>query len=256
MRVSLRLKRPTAGGAALSLLRAVLVIVGLACLAGFLWLQYESRVVAAQLKEQFAQRIQQSAAGAPAPPAAANGLIGRLTSERLGLDVMVLEGEEEAQLRKGAGLIDNTAFPGEPGNMGLAAHRDTFFRPLREVKVGDRLELDTLAGRYEYEVEWTRIVNPTAVEVLDPTPEPALTLVTCYPFNYIGSAPQRFIVRAKRTAVPTPPTATVATVIAEAPEDKAACGATAAIAAHSAQGKHWLDTARRAVTALAADLGL
>ena len=88
--------------------------------------------------------------------------------------------------------------PGQVGNVGIAAHRDTFFRNLRDVRKGDELRFVTPEGTFSYEVESLKIVKPKNVEVLDPTPEPVITLVTCYPFNYVGSAPNRFIVRARQ----------------------------------------------------------
>ena len=99
-------------------------------------------------------------------------------------------------LRGAVGHIPGTALPGERGNAGFAAHRDTFFRPLQGVRKGDEVIVTTPRGVYRYSVTGTRVVEPENVSVLDPTKETALTLVTCYPFDYIGSAPQRFIVRA------------------------------------------------------------
>jgi sortase A len=95
--------------------------------------------------------------------------------------------------------VPETALPGESGNIGIAAHRDTFFRPLKDIQIGDLIRLTTHNGVFDYHVEWMRIVKPEAVDVLDPTDIPSLTLVTCYPFYYVGSAPDRFIVRARKT---------------------------------------------------------
>ena len=123
--------------------------------------------------------------------------IGRIEISRLGLSVVVLEGDDEGVLRLGAGRIPGTAHFGEAGNIGIAAHRDTFFRPLRNVRHGDIIVLNTDTGSYQYRVETLKIVAPIDVEVLASTSEPTLTLVTCYPFYYVGSAPDRFIVRAR-----------------------------------------------------------
>ena len=113
----------------------------------------------------------------------------------------MLEGVGSRTLRRGAGHIPATPRPEEgAGNVGIAAHRDSFFRGLKDVRKNDTVELTTLDGTFRYEVEWTKIVQPEDVSVLEPTDEPALTLVTCYPFYYVGSAPQRFIVRAVRIA--------------------------------------------------------
>jgi sortase A len=115
---------------------------------------------------------------------------------RLRIDVPVLEGTDDLTLNRGAGWIEGTARPGEAGNVGLSAHRDGFFRPLKDVAVGDEIVVETPRASSRYEVTWTKIVDPDDVSVLDPTGGAALTLVTCYPFYFVGSAPQRFIVRA------------------------------------------------------------
>jgi sortase A len=122
--------------------------------------------------------------------------IGRLEIPRIGISSVVLEGSDTDTLQLGVGRLRNSSLPGEPGNVVLAAHRDTFFRPLRDIRHGDKISLRTPQGTFAYTVDWTKVVDPSDIEVLKPTAEPALTLVTCYPFYYIGSAPQRFIVRA------------------------------------------------------------
>lgn len=129
-----------------------------------------------------------------------NALIGRVEIPRLRLSAIVREGVDDGTLRRAVGHVPETALPGEHGNAALAAHRDTFFRPLKEIRKGDRINVTTPDGTYEYRVHETRIVDPEDVWVLDPTREPTLTLVTCYPFNYVGSAPRRFIVRATASA--------------------------------------------------------
>ncbi len=116
---------------------------------------------------------------------------------RLRLTVPVFEGTDDATLDRGAGHIEGTAAPGADGNSGIAGHRDGFFRVLKDIVPGDAMELDTLRTTLTYRVERTWIVAPDDVSVLDPTSSGALTLVTCYPFYFIGSAPQRFIVRAR-----------------------------------------------------------
>jgi sortase A len=117
---------------------------------------------------------------------------------KIGLEVAVLPGTEEATLDRGLGLIEDTAPPGSDGNTGIAGHRDGFFRGLKDIAAGDTIELATLDRRDTYRVERTWIVGPDDVSVLDPTAAPSITLVTCYPFYFVGSAPQRFIVRAVR----------------------------------------------------------
>ena len=123
--------------------------------------------------------------------------IGRIEIPRLGVSAIIRAGSDARTLRLAVGYIPGTALPGERGNTGLAAHRDTFFRRLRDIRTDDEIRIVTKEGTYRYDVDSTRIVQPKDVWVLNPTPEPALTLVTCYPFNYIGSAPERFIVRAE-----------------------------------------------------------
>jgi sortase A len=115
---------------------------------------------------------------------------------RLKLEVPVYDGTADAVLDLAAGRIEGTALPGTTGNVGIAAHRDGFFRVLKDLKEGDALVLDTPVATEQYRVEWIRITTPEDVSVIDPTPGPAVTLVGCYPFYHVGAAPQRFIVRA------------------------------------------------------------
>lgn len=126
------------------------------------------------------------------------GLIGRLGIERLGVSVIVIEGSSPSILRRAAGHIEGTALPGQPGNVGISAHRDTFFRPLRNIRENDVITLTTPTGEYRYRVVSTQVVNPRDIAVLSPGRGQVLTLVTCYPFYFVGPAPKRFIVRAKR----------------------------------------------------------
>jgi len=121
----------------------------------------------------------------------------------VGLEVPVLDGTDEITLNHGVGRIRGTTRPGHAGNIGIAGHRDGFFRVLKDVERGDLLELETLEGVEFYRVEQTLIVDPDAVEVLGPTEQASVTLVTCYPFYFVGSAPQRYIVRAVGPVSPT-----------------------------------------------------
>jgi sortase A len=130
---------------------------------------------------------------------AARAPIARIEMPRLKLSAAAREGVDTRTLRGAVGHVPGTALPGEPGNSAFAAHRDTFFRPLKDVRAGDEVVLTTPAGVYHYAVATTRIVEPSDVSVLAATPDPTLTLVTCYPFDYVGTAPQRFIVRATLT---------------------------------------------------------
>jgi sortase A len=136
------------------------------------------------------------------PSSEEGSLVGRVEIPRLGVSAIILEGVESSTLRRGVGHIPETPLPGGSGNVGLAAHRDSFFRALRDIRKNDTVKVKTLAGTYRYQVEWTKVVEPEQTEVLaaDITAGPELTLVTCYPFNYVGSAPHRFIVRARQVA--------------------------------------------------------
>ncbi|HEY3827085.1 MAG TPA: class D sortase [Bryobacteraceae bacterium] len=133
-------------------------------------------------------------------PAASGGLIGRMEIQRLGISAIVMEGTSTITLRRTLGHISGTALPGQPGNVGISGHRDTFFRPLRNIEPNDIITLTTTIGEYRYRVLSTRIVGPSDVSVLDPSETEILTLVTCYPFYFVGPAPKRFIVRAERVS--------------------------------------------------------
>jgi sortase A len=132
------------------------------------------------------------------PPVVDGGTIGRLEIGRLALSVIVIEGTSATALRRAVGHIAGTALPGERGNVGVSGHRDTFFRPLRNIRKDDIITITTLLGEYRYRVVSTKIVGPSDVGVLEPGEGEFLTLVTCYPFYFVGSAPDRFIVRAER----------------------------------------------------------
>ena len=136
-------------------------------------------------------------------PAAADGLIGRIEIPRLLLSVVVMEGIGRTTLRRGIGHIPGTALPGQPGNVGLAGHRDTFFRALKDLRVNDEIRFSTPRGDFRYEVESLRIVDPDDTGALAASGENVLTLVTCYPFYYVGPAPKRWIVRARQVSPPT-----------------------------------------------------
>jgi LPXTG-site transpeptidase (sortase) family protein len=141
-------------------------------------------------------RSRRAAAGNRGPGAP----LALLEAPRLGLSVVVAEGIDGATLRRAVGHMPQTPRPGEPGNSAIAGHRDTHFLPLKEIRAGDELTLQTSSGSFRYEVEWIRIVEPTALEVIAPTDHPALTLITCYPFSYLGDAPHRFVVRARQVS--------------------------------------------------------
>lgn len=124
--------------------------------------------------------------------------IGLLEIPRLGLSTPILSGEDEATLELGAGHLRDTPSPWEEGNSAVAGHRDGVFRPLRNIRVGDRIAVRTIEGALSYTVTDTFVVTPDDLSVLEPAETSVLTLITCYPFNYVGPAPKRFIVRAER----------------------------------------------------------
>ncbi|MGD0567758.1 MAG: class D sortase [Candidatus Sulfotelmatobacter sp.] len=132
----------------------------------------------------------------PRPAIKKGDVLGRMDIPRLGVSVAVLQGTNSRILRLGAGHIESTPLPGEPGNSGIAGHRDTFFRELKDIRKDDEIQLQTATGLLHYEVDWAKVIAPDDVSVLSPSTESALTLVTCYPFYLVGPAPKRFVVRA------------------------------------------------------------
>ncbi|HET7205720.1 MAG TPA: class D sortase [Terriglobales bacterium] len=124
--------------------------------------------------------------------------LGQIEISSIGLTAMIEEGDNGRTLRRAVGHIPGTALPGQHGNIVLAGHRDTFFRPLRNIHKGDEITLTTLDGSYRYRVDFTEVVAPQDTEVLNASAGSTLTLVTCYPFYFVGPAPKRFIVRASR----------------------------------------------------------
>jgi len=124
--------------------------------------------------------------------------IGRIKINSIGVGAMILEGIDDKTLRRAVGHVPGTAVPGQPGNVALAGHRDTFFRELRKIQKNDEITLDTLSGSYRYRVDLIQIVSPDDTQALNSSNEPILTLVTCYPFSFVGPAPQRFVVRAHK----------------------------------------------------------
>lgn len=192
----------------------VLFVVGILALGSYAyawldarWTQYQENrhleeALAAQphvpASETDALSSFQEAAPEPAPKLEEGELIGRIEIPTAGVSAMVLEGIGHKTLRRGVGHIPGTPLPRWEGNVGLAAHRDSFFRGLKDIRKNDIITLTTLHGRFQYRVESTEIVLPKDTHVLKDTETPSLTLVTCYPFYYVGSAPKRFIVKAER----------------------------------------------------------
>ena len=183
-----------------------LLAVGLACLV---WVGAEVANEAAFQRRQARtlDRLTDTRASTPAPSIARPAVgepIGTLEIARVGLSAVVAEGDDDATLDKAVGHLPDTVLPWEDGNSALAGHRDTFFRPLKDVRVGDEVRLATPHGTFAYRVTEAFVTTPDDVGVLSPRGKAELTLVTCYPFNYIGSAPKRYIVRAEREALHSP----------------------------------------------------
>jgi len=134
-----------------------------------------------------------------AVPPSLGSAIGRLEIDRIGVSVIIAEGTEDETLRRAVGHVTGTALPGEMGNVAIAGHRDTFFRALRNIRLNDEVTVTTPTASYKYKVDSMEVVAPSETEVLAASNESILTLVTCYPFYFVGPAPKRFIVRAHRT---------------------------------------------------------
>jgi sortase A len=134
--------------------------------------------------------------GLPPSTSGRGGIVGRISIPRLHLSAMVEEGVDEVTLSRAVGHIPGTALPGEEGNIGIAGHRDTFFQKLKDLRPHDKIDFTTHAGRYRYVVDSLTVVEPSDVSVLEATGGKILTIVTCFPFHYIGNAPRRFIVHA------------------------------------------------------------
>jgi sortase A len=190
----------------------LLWLVAVVLLSAYGWVWVDRHIYQAYRDWQFEQALASGPAPAddlvtftPAPSARARtselpkeAVVGRLEIPRLGVRAMILEGTSERALRRAVGHIEGTAMPGGPGNTGLAGHRDTFFMSLKGIRKDDTIRIRTLEGAFTYMVDSIQVVGPKDVHVLNATAEPTLTLVTCYPFNYVGTAPERFIVQARR----------------------------------------------------------
>jgi sortase A len=151
------------------------------------------------------QRLEATMAAARADTAAMSHFvavpgtpIGRLEIPRLQLTATIIQGETDGALKAGVGHLADTPLPWQPGNSAFAAHRDTHFRPLKDVRRGDIVNLTTPLGSFTYRVRTTVVVDPEDLWVLKPADGHVLTLITCYPFSYVGTAPKRFVVQAER----------------------------------------------------------
>ncbi len=192
----------------------LLWVLALASLGWCVWTVVESRRYQSSHRAQFPAAPSPKPAPAPAAPAPPprtipeGAAVGRIDIPRLGVSAVIAEGEKEATLRLAVGHIPGTAFPGEGGNVGLAGHRDSFFRPLARIRLHDEIRLTGDGGASAlYRVDSIAVVEPAEVGVLAPGPRPSVTLVTCYPFRYVGAAPKRFVVRAGLVGPPAPESA-------------------------------------------------
>lgn len=202
-----------------------LFLIGIVCLGIWLYAFVDARLTGMREEQRLEEALRQRKAPSATPAAETDALgsfresgekaeeafpvldkekleegdlIGRIQIPRVGVSAIVLHGIGNKTLRRGVGHIPGTPLPVDDGNVGLAGHRDSFFRALKDIREDDTIELTTLDGTFEYQVEWTKIVEPKDTYVLADDGAPSLTLVTCYPFYYVGSAPKRFIVRAHR----------------------------------------------------------
>lgn len=173
----------------------VLLGLGLGCLGMYAFETVEARRFQAEQTAAFERAAETGAAPATI---AHGGLVGMLDVPRLNLSTPVIEGDDEETLEHAAGHLPDTPMPWQRGNSAIAAHRDGLFRPLKDLKIGDEIRFRTTGDEFRYRVTKTMIVQPDDVSVLQPRSGTTLTLITCYPFYYVGSAPKRFIVYAQR----------------------------------------------------------
>jgi sortase A len=180
----------------------VLFVLGVLCITTYGFFVVQAHVRQQELSLALDTGLVLDRAGIPDPPSplSEGDLLGKLEIPRLRLSVMIMEGVAEKTLRLGGGHIPGTAYPGAPGNSGLAAHRDTFFRKLRNVRKDDLIQFTTRSRTFSYRVVSTSVVNPSDTGVLRPTSSEAITLVTCFPFYFVGPAPKRFVVHAVRAS--------------------------------------------------------
>lgn len=192
--------------------RNLLFLIGIFLLSYVGWVQIGAMVFQANQSRRFDQALRSMSPSpgssehlhpavlpsVPAKPYPEGALVGRIEITRIGLEVMILEGIHEGTLQKAVGHFPDTPLPGQNGNVAIAGHRNTFFSGLRHIRQDDEIMLTTFSGSYCYQVDSTKVVTPETIEVLNNRGGDILTLVTCYPFNYVGPAPKRFIVCAHR----------------------------------------------------------
>jgi len=192
-------RSPTHGGLLIRCTRMFLFLTGalaisyvaLTLLHGKLYQEAAAITLEKQISAQQQHRVTLATAVANQ-----GDVLGRIEIPRLGVTIAILEGTSAQTLRLGVGHIKGTALPGERGNSGIAGHRDTFFRPLKDIRANDEIRIQTASGISRYQVDWVRVVAPEDTEILNPASKPSVTLITCYPFHLIGAARERFVVHA------------------------------------------------------------
>lgn len=177
-------------------LERALLLTAVVCLSWYGWRSYDIRRQEARATAQVQQALSEDLPLRLGPPP--DGLIGQLQIPRLHLSAPVKAGDDDNVLDFSVGYLPDTPLPWMSGNSAFAAHRDRLFRPLQHIRQGDEIDLSTTHGNLRYRVLKTLIVNPSDVWVLNPIPNVSLTLITCYPFHYVGHAPHRFIVQAEK----------------------------------------------------------
>ena len=179
-------------------LEHTLLATAILCLSWYGWRTYEIHAEQVRVRAD----VHRALADIALPPARrgpqANGIIGELRIPRLRFSAPVKAGDDQRVLDFSVGYLPDTPLPWMPGNSAFAAHRDRLFRPLRFIRQGDTIQLSTTHGELRYRVLKTLVVNPRDVWVLKPLPRVNLTLITCYPFYYVGHAPRRFVVQAEK----------------------------------------------------------
>ena len=202
---------PSKAASVWSWLERALIIIGIICLGYYAYVSIETHLYQRMEDRELEELLSTAPAepepapipspSTPVPPPkvkrpARGSMVGRIEIPRLGVSAIIRAGSDAKTLRLAVGHIPGTALPGQLGNIGLAGHRDTFFRRLRDIRASDVIRVVTPTGTFAFKVDTTQVVSPKDTWVLNQTDTPTLTLVTCYPFTYVGSAPKRFIVHA------------------------------------------------------------
>ena len=201
------------------IVRSVLLLTAIGCLSYYGWSLLDSKIQQMRESQVFdeardevraksdksdkspaARRSRRVADSEPRASASGSSSlpIGRISVPRLHLKAMIEEGDDDATLSHAVGHIPGSAMPGSAGNVAMAGHRDSFFRGFADIQRNDEIDVETLHGSFRYRVDELSVVDPANTSVLSPTSTNTLTLITCYPFHYIGPAPRRFIVRARQ----------------------------------------------------------